>query len=61
MARAPSRTVINDRLQIALQVAEDRGLTVYGYRIGETGDVHIITNAPTQANASEADKWLAEN
>lgn len=61
MSRAPSSTVIKTRLELALETAQDRGLTVYGYRIGENGEVHIITNAVTQAGMNEADRWLAEN
>lgn len=61
MSRVPSTAVIDSRLQIALKAAEECGLTVYGYRIGERGEVHIITNAEGEANGSEADKWLAEN
>lgn len=59
--RAPSLTVIENRLQVALRTAKDQGLTIYGYRIGEGGEVHIITSTAAQAGASEADKWLAEN
>ena len=60
MARAPSQTVIQSRLNLALDVAQERGLIVYGVRIGEGGEVHVITNAPP-LTGNEADKWFAEN
>lgn len=61
MPRAPRQTVIDKRLKLALDAAAESGLTVYGYRIGESGDVHIITNATAQTRKNEAEKWFAEN
>ena len=61
MSRAPSLTVIKSRLELALEAAVTSGLTVYGYRIGDSGEVHVITSAATHERTNEAEKWFAEN